>query len=432
MRGLILQIVVVLLAGAGLFQPRIGLLAWIWYGAMHPNFFAWMPFAGNMSMLLAVTTLIGSIRNIGALSLWLTEPIPLGLILLLIPSGLSAVFAVQPALAYSPFVDYTSMMLMVLMIPVLIQTVEHLRIAMAVLAFSVGALGIKFGLWGLLNGGAQYSGGFAMLDNNTLAAVFLSALPLCWYLVAVTESKILKAGYLFNFGMLVAAIVMTHSRGAALALAAEFLLIMAWSKRKTGLVLVLLLAAGPAVYLVRDTYISRLSTLKSPQEESSALSRIVSARAAVRMWQDYPLLGVGFGAANQIRLSSKYSGGDALWSDLVIHNTYLQVLVDSGIFAAIIYVGLLAGTLLWLGASARRARNSHPELMPYPLALRTALAGFAIATIFLSRVQSEVAYTLLAAAAAWRIIERRLAENDDENNADPPDTARVEMEVGAQ
>jgi probable O-glycosylation ligase (exosortase A-associated) len=431
MRGLILQTIVALLAGTALVEPRIGLLAWIWYGAMHPNFFAWMPYANSMSLLLAVTTLVGSLRNIGQISVWFTEPIPCGLILFLIPIGLSTAFAIKPGLAYEPFLNFINMMLMVLMIPVLIRRAEHLRTAMAVYCLSVGVLGVKFGLWGLLNGGAQYSAGFATLDNNTLAAVFLSAVPLCWYLVPLTESKLLKALYLFDFCMLVAAIVMTHSRGAALALAAEFLLILLWSRRKTGLALVLFLAAGPAIYLVRDSYISRMNTLRSPQEEASALSRIVSARAAVRMWQDYPLLGVGFGAANQMRLSSQYTDRDGLRSDLVIHNTYLQVLVDSGIFAALIYFGLLVATIVWLGISARRNRRERPEFTPYPLAIRTALVGFGIATIFLSRVQSEVVYELLAAAASWRIIERGMDEEPESGNEEAESTPS-EIEVYAE
>ena len=137
-----------------------------------------------------------------------------------------------------------------------------------------------------MHGGTQYSGGFGSLDNNTLAAGFVAAIPLCWYLLKLYESKLVKLLLLFVFCMLVAAVIMTHSRGASLAVAAEFLLITLRSRRKFALVALLAIATVPAVYMVRDTYLSRMSTIKSPEEERSALARIVSAHAAVRMWGD--------------------------------------------------------------------------------------------------------------------------------------------------
>jgi O-antigen ligase len=60
---------------------------------------------------------------------------------------------------------------------------------------------------------------------------------------------------------------------------------------------------------------------------------------------------------------------------LNIYNTYLQVLVDSGLFAALLYVMLLFGAIFWPWRSALRARQYYPDLAPIPLWVQTALAA---------------------------------------------------------
>jgi O-antigen ligase len=112
----------------------------------------------------------------------------------------------------------------------------------------------------------------------------------------------------------------------------------------------------------------------------------------------------------------------------VVHNTYLQMLTDSGVFAFAIYVVLLWGTTWWLGRSAKRMREFDPKLAAVPLALRASLVAFAIGSTFLSRVQFDLTYFVLMAAAAWMPIEhQRLLEiaeqlEDEEDEADLPDS----------
>ena len=401
MRGVLLEIVLVGLACISLFRPRIGLLGWLWFGLMHPDLFAYIPNAYNASLVLATLTLAGSLRYATGMLIWVLNPVCRWTIFLLLPILLSAICAVRPELSWTPLLDFARMMIIVLLIPLLIRTLEELRTLLMVIALSIGAIGVKFGLWGLVHGGTQYSGGFGSLDNNTLAAGFVAAIPLCWYLLKLYESRLVKLLLLFVFCMLVAAVIMTHSRGASLAVAAEFLLITLRSRRKFALVALLAIATVPAVYMVRDTYLSRMSTIKSPEEERSALARIVSAHAAVRMWGDYPLLGVGFGAANQMRLFRRYVDQEGLTDELVVHNTYLQMLVDSGTFALLVYAALLFGTIFRLGLSARKMRQAESGLEAFPVALQTALVGWAVATVFLSRVQADIPYILLMSAAAW-------------------------------
>jgi len=243
-----------------------------------------------------------------------------------------------------------------------------------------------------------------MSDNNTMAAGLAMSIPLCWHGRALVRSKWAKLGLLvFALGS-VSAIIMTHSRGGALALGVISLVMLLRTRRKALGALVLATAISPAVYMVRETYFDRLATLEHPDEESSARSRIDYAYAALRMWKDYPLLGVGFGTYNQMALWDKYAG----LNGAVVHNTYLQMLVDSGTGALLVYVVLLWGAIIWLGVSVRQMRRNCPSLEIYPAALQESLIAFAVASTFLSQVRFDFIYIVLAAAASWREVYKDL------------------------
>lgn len=400
MREVVLIVVVSVLGLAAPLFPRVGLLAYVWFGLMRPDLLAWTQLT-FWSQSLAIGSLLGCLRFLPRVTLLLANPITRGLLLFVGVICTSAIFAVDPALASEPLAAFLKMIIMVLLIPLAIRRERELKLLLLTMAFSVGFIGFKFGIWGLAQGGARFNSGIGgfMSDNNTMAAGLAMSVPLCWYGRELVSSKWQKM-ILSVFGLgSVSAIIMTHSRGGALALGAVCLAIMTRSRRKVLGVLLLVATIAPSVYLVRTSYFARLETLKNPEEESSARSRIQYARAAVEMWKDYPLLGVGFGMENQLALWNHYAD-----ETQVVHNTYLQVLVDSGTFAFLIYVALLWGTIIWLGISTRRMRHENPGREIYPIAIQTALIAFAVASTFLSQVRFDFLYMLLAAAACWREI----------------------------
>src|SRR5438309_7084330 len=99
MRGVVLELVLVALAGISLFKPRIGLFCWLWFGLMHPDLFAYIPNAHNASLVLAALTLAGSLRYAPDMLLWAVNPVCRWLLLLLVPIVLWAVCAVRPELS---------------------------------------------------------------------------------------------------------------------------------------------------------------------------------------------------------------------------------------------------------------------------------------------------------------------------------------------
>jgi probable O-glycosylation ligase (exosortase A-associated) len=393
------------------FRPRVGLLGYIWFGLMRPDLLAFADGKYPYSLALAIGTGLGALRYAGRTRFWLRTPFCAGLWLLQIPIALSVIEAVRPELATERYQSYIRMILVLLLIPVLIDEVDQARRLLLVAAASLGFVALKFGLYGIAHGGAELSSGYGemLADNNFLALAFAMAIPLAWQARAFTSSRMVRAGWIAVIGSAMAAIVMTSSRGGSVAMLVALCLVFRNGSRKWAqLALVVVLLAG-AVNMVQDRYFDRMQTLANVHGEPSAESRFIHAATAWNMWLDYPLLGVGFGGYNYSALSPKYMDAtDDSLANHVVHNSYLQMLVDSGVFAFLLYAGLLVYAIVWLGASARRMAPLGPEYEAMPLAIQGPLVVFAVGSAFYSCQRMDLPYLLLMTAAAWWNIERKL------------------------
>src|ERR1039458_2946832 len=123
MREALLALIVAVISVVALVKPRVGLFGWVWYALMRPDVLAWVSVASlPYSTIIAVATLIGSLRYLSQFRFVVMNPLSLGLIALQLPMYLSVQLAVHPELASGPYQDYIKMILMVLLIPVLIRT----------------------------------------------------------------------------------------------------------------------------------------------------------------------------------------------------------------------------------------------------------------------------------------------------------------------
>jgi probable O-glycosylation ligase (exosortase A-associated) len=403
-REAILAVVVAVLSVGGLLRPQIAIFSWVWFAIMRPDFFVFASRTNMYSTVIAAVVLLSGVRVLPRFQTWLRSPLCTGLTLLLFLTFLSNRFAIiHDTIAMSRFDGYWRMLLVILFIPLLVTSIDELKTFLLIIAFSVGVLGLKLGLFGILQGGVRFGvglGGF-MSDNNSLASAMVTLLPFCWYMGSLLKWWIWRAVMTVMIVCSVASIVMTYSRGGALGLATITLFILARSKQRLKMGLIIAAVCAFPLYLVGDSYIDRLSTMRTPTDEASARSRIAFAHAAIEMWKDYPLLGVGFGMRPEQMLLPKYVEEGENNGTLVLHNTYLQMLVDSGTFAFLTYITLLFGSILGLGVSIRRTRREQPGLEVYPIAIQTGLVGFSVTSTFLSELHVDFIYILIMSAAVW-------------------------------
>lgn len=409
MRQLLLHLVVLGVCALGLLNPLTGLYGYIWYSLMRPDVLAWSEGMFPHSMTLAIITLLGVWRFVPNVQFWLKNPFVQLLLLLQVPILLSIAMAPVPMLAWEPYARFLRILAMCLIIPLYIQTENDFRRLVLLMVGCLMFIGVKYGAYGVRMGGVHLNDGYGgfMSDNNTLSMALVMMLPMGWYARSLVSQRWAQLVLLGGCFFTIVAIVMSHSRAAALTLGLVYLMIAARSKYKLLTLAVIVLLSFPAVYLVQDSFKARLKTLENPEEEGSAASRIEYAKAAVRLWQDYPVFGVGYGTQNWVRMSGNYLGY-ANMKRHVVHNNYLQMLVDSGTPALLVLLAQLWGGIWWLGRSARRMKILFPgeNKEAYPIMLQVSLIAFSFCSLFASRTDYDYYYYLIMCCGCWWIVEK--------------------------
>lgn len=413
LRELLLIGIVAVVCVLALIRPKYGLYGYMWYALMRPDVLAFVEDDRNIySFVIFCVTAISALRHIGNISRLFQSFFFVTLLLLQILLGLSVLNAVYYDLAVPRYIFFVKMFGALLLIPLLVETEKDLRELLLVIGLSLGAVGIKHGLWGVMHGGVQLVRGYGPMfaDNNFLALGLATVMPICWYARALTANQTLRWILLSMFIFCIPAIVMTNSRGGTLTMGVVLLYVLLRTRNKAVALLLILGVTGGAIYLVQDMFVSRMSTLQDVEEEASAASRLFHLKIAFRMWLDYPMLGVGFGGVNYAALADRY-GESATANQHVAHNSYAQMLVDSGVFALLLYVAALLGSIWWLNASRKRmlkwfARDPAREAIP--AGLQGAMIAFVVDSTFYSCQRMDLPYMFLFVIGVWQIIERQL------------------------
>lgn len=190
---------------------------------------------------------------------------------------------------------------------------------------------------------------------NAAARYFVVAFVMLNFLREQAESPRVRLFYMVLMGMLIGGVVSTVSRTGLLLLLAAMGLLVFWRgkntrRRRFGLVLVVFIVATLAV---PDTYWAIASSfiLQSIERGTDTVGlRYALWQAAIRMWMDHPIAGVGVGEF-RVQLSSYGILIPSLTKvDIGAHNMYLAVLAEMGSIGLLIFVGILSASVNQLRA----------------------------------------------------------------------------------
>lgn len=393
----------------GLANPLIGLYGYLWYSIARPDAMSWSEGALPHSLLMAICTLVGTWRFIPNLRAWFTNAWVQSMILLQLVILASVLFAQFFNLSWTPYVNFMKYAMIALIIPLFVVKLEDFRWVVLVVAFAVGMIGFRFGVFGLMHGGIHIESGLGgfMSDNNTLALAMLMGLPFIWYSREIVPYRIIKPAIYLVLFLTIGASVMTHSRGGILTLLVLFMVLTMRSRHKVTVAIVLVLLGLPTTLLVYNSLLKRMATLENVDEDGSASARMAYSRAAWKMFKDYPVIGVGFGTYNWVALSTNYLPQNE--KQHVVHNNYLQMAADSGIFALLLLLWQILYSIWWLGRNARRLKKTHPHLLPYARSLEGGIIAFAVGSTFASRTDYDFYYFLIMMVGSWYTITSDLS-----------------------
>jgi O-antigen ligase len=241
-------------------------------------------------------------------------------------------------------------------------------------------------------------------NTNDMALHLVTILPISVALMIGSKGAVRKLLYGACAAVMIAAIILSYSRGAFIGMLIVFFFI-AWklgSQRRLEIVFAVLALAGVLVLLAPDKYGSRLLSIFIPSldTEGSADARRGELFRSIYVALRHPLLGIGMG---NYQPEMSYKG-------LVTHNSYTQVGAEMGMTALITYVLFIVSPLKKLGQIARETFDTRRDSRFYYLALglQASLIAYLISSFFLSVAYVWYVYYLVG----YAVCLRRLYESE--------------------
>ena len=412
MRDLIVFLFVMAMMPTAFRRPYLGMLLFSWLAYMRPQDLCW-GFARTMrlSFFVSAAMLAGwwaHEQGRRAFTRW--EPRTKLMVVLLALTTISYVQAsVHDEYTNRYYFEYCKIIVIALFTVGQCDSKERLRGMFWVIAISLGFYGVKNGMIGVLRGGGQIirGPGGMLEDNNDFALALVMNVPLLWYLGIGEKKELVRKATLFAVGLTVVTVLLTHSRGAFLALCFTALWI-AWRSGQLMRALgVLLVLAGLFPFVAPADILERLASIGNT-EESSANARLTAWATALEMIKDNPLWGVGM--RNFQSSYPEYSVVPLTDRDhtYVAHNSYFQIWAESGSLAFLVYLGVLASVFVTLGRVYRLCRY-RPDLQwaaNYARMMEATTVGFSVGAFFLNRGHFDLYYHWLALVAALSLCVR--------------------------
>lgn len=223
-------------------------------------------------------------------------------------------------------------------------------------------------------------------DPNEVALFSSAALPFAFAFYQLRPTFRRRLMVLGIAGLVLATVLVTHSRGGLLTLLAVFAV---YAVQRYGLWRVLKYAGPPAVALVLFLLVRDIATTHRADAADSTAERLGCMHAGVRMAMAWPIFGAGYGQFTQHH-------------HLVAHNAYVHAAGELGYIGMVLWVAAVYLTLKSLLAARRQSAAAEAVVgRVWGLALTTSLSGVAFGILFLSMTYHFVLWTFLGLAAAY-------------------------------
>ncbi|NHZ77981.1 putative O-glycosylation ligase, exosortase A system-associated [Massilia sp. CCM 8695] len=437
MRDLVITLVVFGSLPFILKRPYIGVLMWVWISVMNPHRLSWgFAYSFPFAAIIAGVTLIGLLVTKDPKKLPMT-PIVVTLMAFSAWMGLTTIFSMWPNESVVMLNRVAKIMLMTFATIMLIKTKEQVKLLIWTLVGSLGYYGVKGGIFTVATGGGSIvwgPQGSYIEGNNEVALAFITIIPVMAFLYMQAQKKWVRWGMAASILLCAFAALGSYSRGALVGIAAMLFFLWLKSPKKLLLGGLMVLIVPIAITFMPDKWSSRMETINTYKEDSSAMGRINAWYMAYHLALDRPL-GGGFEIYNRTAFELYAPVPDDVHA---AHSIYFQALGEHGFVGLGLY--LLLAFLTWRKAAwiVRMTAKREDFTWAGDLArmIQVSLIGFGVGGAFLSLLYYDVPYYLMAAVVSTGyIVEKALEAEAAAAKAAARDAARlarIEAETQAQ
>lgn len=401
-------------------RPEIGILVWAWLGYMNPHKLSW-EFAHDFpyAQIVALTTMFALLLSKEPKKIpWTAETILL--VIFIFWMFLTTLFAMYPDVAWEQWNKVWKIQLMTFVSMMIMTNRWRIQTWVWVIALSLGFYGFKGGIFTVLTGGAYAvygPEGTFIGGNNEIGLALIMTIPLLRYCQLTTEKFWAKRLLLIGMILCLIAVVGTQSRGAFLGVAAMSLFLVKNSRKKWALLL-LMLVVLPAIYaFMPESWHARMGTIKTYEQDSSAMGRINAWWMAYYLAKDR-FLGGGFECFQRpsFAMYAPDPGGvhDA-------HSIYFEVLGEQGFVGLALFLAI--GYSAWRSCKwvmqQTKARGDLRWIFDLASMLQVSLVGYFAAGAFLGLAYFDLYYNLLALIVLAKVIAGKALQEQPTAQAAP-------------
>jgi probable O-glycosylation ligase (exosortase A-associated) len=393
-------------------RPFIGLLTFSWLAYMRGQDLTW-GFARNQrwSMLVGAVTVLG--YGVTRPERWFRRD-PRCFLLIGMMIWIAIGVALSERGVWTPYqiqkwIEFNKVVCVALFTTAIVTRPEQLRVLVWLIALSLGFYGFKGGLSGLLGGmhtEVLRGPGGMLSDNNDFGLALVMSIPMLLHIGLSEANKILRRGIMVVIPFTILTIVLTHSRGAFLALAGVFFVLI-WRSRNRlagfavgALALVAVAIAAPA------SYYERIAMIADYEQDGSAMGRLAAWKTAINMGKAHPVMGVGL---TMFRVNyTEYKSGEAHEGVRVAHNSYLQMWAEGGLPTLGMYLLMILLCIwsLWRVRGMAKRYYFTSWIINYATMFEATLVGFIIGSTFLNRSHFDLLYHLVAMVVVFEALAR--------------------------
>ena len=397
MRDLVLACIVFGSLPFVLKRPFWGILLLAWLGYMNPHRLTWgFMFSMPVVQIVVLATFAGMLFSREAKRLvWSREMTVL--VVFVLWMGLTTTQAFYVNFATEQYIKVIKIQILTVMTLLMLTSKEKVHLFVWVIALSLGFYGIKGGIFTIVNGGSyrvQGPAGTFIGGNNELALALVMTIPLIWYLYLQEPRKAIKVGLLVGLFLTAVAAIGSQSRGALVALLVTGGIFWLKGRHKLVSAVFIVLAAVTVTSLMPPEWYERMSTIKTYQEDQSAMGRINAWWTAFNVANDR-VTGGGFEMWHW-QVYQRYAPDPSVPRD--VHSIYFEVLGEHGYIGLVLFLTLLGMTWLKCGSIIRRAKRNPDTYWARDLAamVQVSMVAYGAGGAFLGLAYFDYIYHLIA------------------------------------
>lgn len=390
MRGLLLILIMMGVIPMSFVEPFIGLAAWTLLSDMNPYRLVWGIAAEiHWVLLIALITLVSMLIHRESLQRVHWNGAAIALMMFTLLAIASTATAIFPAFASHELSLWMKEIVLVLAIMVLVTSPVRAHWLIWIFVVSIGFYAVKGGIFTIAHGGHYHvlgPGGSFIGDNNQLALAMCMVLPLMRYLHIHTVTRWLRWALFLAMALTTVAVFGTYSRGGLITLAAVLILLTLKSRKRLGLLVVLVFAAVFAVNFLPHKWAHRMDGLQSGSavKGKSFDGRVISWKFATNVALHHPFVGGGYGVWASVSAWQTYGPPHYRQilqrKGLAIHSIWFKVLAEMGFTGLLLYVLILLLSWRRLYKIRNQVRGQPHQLWLYDLCgyLQVSLFAYAL------------------------------------------------------